>query len=172
MSYFRFILLPFIAYIYVKADQLRDYQIAATLIALSGITDFLDGFIARKFHMITDLGKALDPIADKLTQVVITICLVTRFPYILIVVIILVLKEGMMGVLGVIFLKRNQMLNGAKLYGKISTAFLYVSMFVLILFPGVKIQIANTLILVSAFLLLLSFVMYIPVYRKMWMESE
>ena len=60
---------PFIfAYTYLHADRMTDYLYAAFLLAVMEITDFLDGFIARRYHMITDVGKIIDPIADKLLQ--------------------------------------------------------------------------------------------------------
>ena len=68
MGYFRILLIPVIVWRYVTAETVTDYYIAAVMIGISGITDFLDGFVARRFHMITKVGKALDPIADKLTQ--------------------------------------------------------------------------------------------------------
>ncbi len=51
------------------------------MLLLSGVTDLADGFIARHFHMISDLGKVLDPVADKLTQAAVLFCLITRFPF-------------------------------------------------------------------------------------------
>ena len=76
MGYFRILLIPVIVWRYVTAETVTDYYIAAVIIGISGITDFLDGFVARRFHMITKVGKALDPIADKLTQgaVVLSLC--------------------------------------------------------------------------------------------------
>ena len=132
---------------------------------------FLDGFIARKFNMITNLGKIVDPVADKLTQAAIVFSLSLRFQWLIPVVVLFVIKEGVMGIMGVILLKKGKMLNGAKWFGKVSTAVLYVVMFILILAPNIQEQIANMLIVLSGFLLLMSFILYIPVYKKILSEA-
>lgn len=171
MGYFRIILIPVIMWRYLTADSMRDYKIAALLIGISGITDFLDGFVARKFHMVTQLGKAIDPIADKLTQIAIVFALSFRYPMIRAVVVILVIKESLMAILGYLLLKRDKMLNGAKWFGKVATAVLYVVMFILILVPDIRVSIANLLILLTGLLLIISFVLYIPEYKRLFHEN-
>ena len=171
MGYFRIILIPFIVWRYVTAQTVHDYYVAAVIIGVSGITDFLDGFVARRFHMITKVGKALDPIADKLTQGAIVLALSVRFPYMIALVVLLVIKEGFMGIMGIMMLRRGKMLDGAKWFGKVSTAVLYVVMFVLILFPQISMKAANGLILLCGALRLFSFISYIPVYWKMARDS-
>lgn len=171
LGYFRILLLPLIVWRYVTADSIAEFHMAAVIIGISGITDFLDGFIARKFNMITNLGKIVDPVADKLTQAAIVFSLSFRFQWLIPVVVLFVIKEGVMGIMGVILLKKGKMLNGAKWFGKVSTAVLYVVMFILILAPNIQEQIANTLIVLSGFLLLMSFILYIPVYKKILSEA-
>lgn len=61
-------MIPVFCYLYITAQTPREYLYAAAVVLLSSLTDFFDGKIARHFHMITELGKALDPIADKLTH--------------------------------------------------------------------------------------------------------
>ncbi len=80
MSYFRILLIPVFVFVYLRADSQRDYAVAGVIVAVSGLTDFLDGFIARRFNMVTELGKALDPVADKLTQAAFALCLMLRIP--------------------------------------------------------------------------------------------
>lgn len=170
MGYFRILLIPIIVWRYVTADTIQDYWIAAVIIGISGITDFLDGFVARKFHMITKVGKALDPIADKLTQGAIVVSLTIRFPYMIALVVIFIIKEGFMAVMGVIMLRKGKMLDGAKWFGKVCTAVLYVVMFLLILFPQIPVGAANGLIILCCVLMLFSFISYIPVFIKMGKE--
>lgn len=172
MGYFRIILIPFIVWKYLTAETIVDYRVAALIIGVSGITDFLDGFIARKLNMVTELGKALDPIADKLTQGAIVLSLSFRFKWMIPLVVLFVIKEGFMGIMGIIFLKKGMMLDGAKWFGKVCTAVLYVVMFILILFPEIPIAAANSMIIVCIALMLLSFGMYIPVFYKMWKEAH
>ena len=77
LSFFRICLIPLMVWLYCVEQK---FQLTGYVLVLSGVTDVVDGFIARKFNMISDLGKILDPIADKLTQAVMLICLVIRFP--------------------------------------------------------------------------------------------
>ena len=77
LSVFRLVLIPIFVWTYCVR---RGYLVTAGILLLSGLTDIADGFIARRFHMVSALGMALDPIADKLTQAAMLFCLVTRFP--------------------------------------------------------------------------------------------
>lgn len=150
-----------------------DYYFAAFVILLSGLTDMLDGYVARKYDMITELGKVLDPIADKLTQGALFICLSIRYPLMRWIVGLFVIKEGTMGIVGFLMLKRNgRKLDGAKWFGKVCTASLYLVMFILILLPGLSITIVNTLIVICGILLLAAFVLYMRLYAKMWKKGR
>ena len=105
----------------------------ATLL-LSGLTDLFDGMIARRFHQITDCGKLLDPISDKLTQVAVVISLATRYRELLPLAILCFIKESCQAVGGAIMLKRQREVRGSKWFGKVSTAVFYAAMLVLVLF--------------------------------------
>lgn len=167
LGYFRILLIPVIFWRYVTAQTMGDYYVAAMIIGISGITDFLDGYIARKFDMVTDLGKALDPIADKLTQAAIVLALCSHFPWMYVLAGVFVIKEGYMLIMGMISMKQGKMLGSARWYGKVCTATLYLVMFILILLPEIPMIIANVLIFICIFLLLYSFVNYIFVYHKL-----
>lgn len=78
LGYIRILLIPLFVWRYLTAQSGADYYTAAGIVLLSGLTDLFDGLIARRFHMITELGKVLDPIADKLTQAAIVFCLMFR----------------------------------------------------------------------------------------------
>ena len=78
LSYIRILLIPVFAYCYLTANTDGDYYFAAVILLFSGLTDMADGMIARKFGMITYLGKILDPLADKLTQATVAVCLAIR----------------------------------------------------------------------------------------------
>ena len=68
MGYLRIVLVPVYLWVYLTAQNSRDYYLAAGIMLVSFLTDLLDGQVARRFNMITEFGKVLDPVADKLTQ--------------------------------------------------------------------------------------------------------
>ena len=100
LGYFRILLIPIFILLYVKAETKSDYYVAAAVILISGITDFLDGFIARTFHQVTELGKALDPVADKMTQGAIIIALMFKIEKMWMLVVFFLCKEAFMGING------------------------------------------------------------------------
>ena len=104
LSMFRLLLLPVIVYMYINQ---KDYVLTGVLLLISGITDLLDGYIARTFNMMSDLGKILDPVADKATQAVILLCLVTRFRWLVIPFMCIVVKELFMSFIGLIVIKKT-----------------------------------------------------------------
>ena len=127
---------------------------------ISGLTDIIDGFIARKFNMISDFGKVFDPVADKLTQIVMLFCLVTRFPLMLIPLVILVIKEILAAIMNMITLKKAGYVVAAVWHGKANTVLLYVTMFIHIVWFGIPSAISNVLIAVCIAMMLLSSVLY------------
>ena len=172
MGYFRILLIPLFSWMYCTADSTGDYYAAAVVVGVSGLTDMFDGKIARRFHMITELGKFIDPLADKLTQAALLICLAIRYPLMRAVLVLFVIKEGFMAVMGAMLLPRGKKLDGAMWFGKVCTAVLYAVLFLLLLLPGIGAMAANVLIGICGVFLLFSFLMYIPVFRRMWKESE
>ena len=160
LTYLRFILIPFFVWVYVTAKAPSDYFLAAVLILLSGFTDVADGFIARHFNMVTDWGKAVDPVADKLTQAAIAFCLVFRFPGMWILLTLFIIKELYMGIASLVLLRKGKKLDGAMWFGKLSTAVFYLVMMVLIAYPPMPEVAAYVMMTVSGCFLLLSFVLY------------
>ena len=139
MGYFRILLIPVFAWIYLNASSEKDYYLAAAVIGISGLTALFDGKIARKFHMVTELGKFLDPLADKITLGALILCMTTRFEGMKILIVLFLIKEGFMAAMGALMLRHNgRKLDGAKWFGKVCTAFSYVTIFVLMLFPNIS----------------------------------
>ena len=95
MGYFRLIMIPVFVWLYLKASTDADYYRAAIVMGISSITDMFDGMIARKFNMITEFGKFLDPLADKLTHGAILLCLWSRYPLILLLLVLFVAFVGL-----------------------------------------------------------------------------
>ena len=163
LSTVRLLLIPIIVWLYCFR---REYEAAAAVILLSGATDIADGIIARKFHMVSDLGKVLDPIADKLTQGIIIICLTVRYKQMIFLVILFALKEFCMAAFGWLSLKRKDSVNSARWHGKLNTVILYAVLLVLILFPSMPLWLVNLLISVNIIMMFLSLLLYALFYRK------
>ena len=134
LSLIRILLIPFIIWLYCAQ---KAYLRTIIVIALSGFTDIIDGKIARKFNMVSDVGKVLDPVADKLTQATLVICLIARYPWMWALLALFAVKECLMLLWGYLTLKSTDTINGAKWYGKLSTVVLYAVMMILILFVDI-----------------------------------
>lgn len=172
LCYIRFLLIPVFVLLYIRAEYPKDYLRAAIVVFLSGVTDFLDGFIARKFDMITDLGKVIDPLADKMTQAALIFVLVVKFKWMFLLMILFVTMQLFLLVAGIIMLKKGTKLNGAKWFGKVSTTVFYAVMLVLVSVPTLASQVSNILMVVCGGFLLLSFLMYVNEYRVMYHRLE
>lgn len=169
LSLVRLLLIPVIIWLYCVK---REYGIAVAVILLSGVTDVADGIIARKFHMVSDFGKILDPIADKLTQAALIICLAFKYEWMIALIIVFALKEFCMLAFGYAAIRKRDSVNSARWHGKLSTVLLYVVMMVLILFPGIPVSVANTLILLCGVVMLMSFIMYARFYKKILSKEK
>lgn len=137
LSIFRILLIPVFILVFAFAPK-DQYFWLAIILAVSGLTDVLDGFIARKFHQVTSLGKVLDPIADKLTVAAVLTCLVFLYPHVLFVLCIYVGKELLMLVGALIFTKEKVTLHSARWFGKLATAVTYIVMLLLIIIPNLS----------------------------------
>ena len=168
LCYIRFLLIPVFVVTYIRADEPKQYIQAAAIVFLSGLTDFLDGFIARKFDMVTELGKIIDPLADKLMQASLIFILVVKIKWMFLLLILFVVMQLFLLVAGLVMLKKGTKLNGAKWFGKVSTTVFYATMLVLVALPSLRIGITNVLMMVCGAFLLLSFLMYIKEYIIMY----
>ncbi len=130
LSYLRILLIaPFMA-MFLQ----RKYEVAAVLIIVSGLTDCVDGFLARRLNQITQLGKMLDPVADKLTLIAVAICLSVMKPIIIPVIAILTVKDLIMLIGASILLKNHIMPMASAWYGKVGTICFYVSIAIIVVF--------------------------------------
>lgn len=171
MGYFRIILIPVYLFLYLRAESTHDYYVAAGVMFLSFLSDFLDGKIARKFHMITEFGKILDPIADKLTQGAIAISFSFRYPAMAVLLIVFLCKEGFMGIVGAYMMKKGYRMNGAQMHGKICTAVLDFSMLIILVMPEISFLTVNILVGISICFMLVSLYRYGRLYWKVWKEQ-
>ena len=157
LSFFRLSLIPVIVWLYVFEQSPRWTTV---VILLSGITDVADGFIARKFNMVSDFGKMLDPIADKLTQIAILFCLVTRFPLITLPIIIMPVKEIGSFILRLIIYKKTARVDSADWHGKLNTLLLYAIMILHVIWPDIPTDISAICILATTSMMIFSCVLY------------
>ncbi len=125
LSLVRIAMIPFIVWLYLGE---KNYGWAGGLLIFSGVTDVVDGFIARRFNMISDLGKVLDPIADKLTQATMLVCLLLRFPMMVLPLALMVLKEIFMSVTGLLVIRRTGNVMSSDWHGKVATVLIYATM--------------------------------------------
>ena len=166
-------MVPLFLHVYFTAETPHDYYLATLIVLASGITDFLDGQIARRCNMITDLGKVIDPVADKLMQLAMLVALMFRVPYMYLLVIYLVVKEVVSTVFAYISWRTvHRRLNGAKWDGKVCTALLYAVMLIMVAFPQLSDGYQKMLLLVCAGAMTLSFVMYLRIYITMFIDGR
>lgn len=164
LSLFRLLLIPVYMTIYLNASQTRDYVVAALILAISCLTDMIDGKIARKFNMITTFGKFLDPVADKVTQFTLIICLSIKYPILWNLVLLFVIKESFQFIAGLITYRKGRMLTGALITGKICTTVLFVSLTAMILIPDMSKQAVNIITVVDGIFMLMAFADYVHAY--------
>lgn len=166
LSLFRLVLIPVYVVIYRNAKETMDYILAAAILAVSCLTDLIDGKIARRFHMITNLGKILDPIADKATQFTLIVCLALKYPILWFLVGLFVVKESFQLIAGGITLKKGKILKGALMTGKICTTVLFVSLILMVLIPNLSSRAVDIIATVDAVFMLISFADYFRMYCR------
>lgn len=172
MGYFRICMIPVFLLLYSRADTSGDYVIAFSVLALSLITDMLDGKIARKLNMVTDFGKMLDPVADKLTQGALAVAVTFHYPFMTFFLILFLCKEIYMGVMGLYLKKKKGVINGALMHGKICTVIIDVVVSVLLLFHNIPYMTATLLILIMSCYLCYSWIRYILFHISIIRGSE
>lgn len=151
LSALRILIVPVFAWCFLT-DRIN---LAAALLVLSGLSDMFDGLIARKFNQITELGKILDPFADKLTQGVVALCLAIKFPMIGPVLGLFIAKELLMLCCALVLLKKHKRPGGAKWYGKVATVMFYVSVSVIVVMDGLQLAATPTTFYAVSFTLLI-----------------
>ena len=174
LCYTRLLLIPVFVILYIRAKTQSEYFLATFVVLVASFTDFLDGYIARKFDMVTEFGKLLDPVVDKLMQFALLFVLLVKTDYVYILVVIFLIKEITMAITGYVFFKKGKKLDGAKWFGKVSTTVFYLTMSILILFPKLydyNKNIVYTLVITCASFLVLSFLLYGREYYNMYKES-
>jgi len=125
LTIFRFILIPYFILVFFSNSQNNIY-ISIIIFFAAGLTDILDGYIARNFNMITKLGTVLDPLADKLMLITVLTCFTIKNYIPIFIIIILIIKELSMILAGIILYGQNIVIP-ANIFGKASTFLFYIS---------------------------------------------
>ncbi len=157
LSAFRLLLVPVIVWLYCGEEN---YPLTACVLLLSGATDIVDGFVARRFHMVSDLGKVLDPVADKLTQAAALACLLTRFSAVWWLLGVLVCKEIAMACMGIFVIRKTGVVHGAEWHGKLATCLIYAAIFLHIVWYDIPPAASYTRVAAGVAGILLSLVLY------------
>ena len=164
----------------------EQYIWAAVVIIASGLSDCFDGMIARKFNQESELGKILDPLADKLTLLAVGICLCVIEPFFLPVVIILVLKDILMLIGSSKVVKMGIIVPKSKWYGKVGTVMFYVTVTFIVFVemmqsmddPLIYIEyetgkwISMVMLCLTAVMMIFAFIMYTKTYREIMRKAE
>ena len=164
LSLFRLALIPVYMLIYLNATQPSHYYLSAAILAVSCLTDLIDGKIARRFNMVTTLGILLDPVADKATQFTLILCLAMRYPVLWYLVATFVVKEGFQLIAGSLILRKGKILDGALLTGKICTTVLFVSLIILIMIPTMAEEHVAIITAIDIAFMIISFIGYVLIY--------
>jgi cardiolipin synthase len=163
----RIILIPIFIYLYFAHDGSIIAVWPTLILLLSGFTDWLDGFIARKYKFVTYVGKILDPAADKLTQFSVCLAVGIKNPFFLIVAAAYFIKELTMLIGGLLLTKKKIKIAGAKWFGKFGTAAFYAIMLLVLLFPNMDDELSLTLCVVLLAILIFVCIMYVPVFFEL-----
>ena len=164
LSFFRIALIPVYMIIYLNANENYHYYVSGAILAVSCLTDMIDGKIARKFNMISTFGKFLDPLADKATQFTLIVCLALRYPVLWYLVCPFVAKEIFQLVAAAVAYKKGKMLDGALLSGKLCTTVLFISLILMIMIPSFSNTTVSIITCIDTVFVLIAFVDYFLAY--------
>lgn len=171
LTFCRIVLIAPFLYFFITERYIE----ATAILTASGLSDCFDGLLARKLNQVSDLGKLLDPVADKLTLVAVAVCICIMFPIVIPLMIILALKDLLMLCGGLYMIKKGIKPPAAKWYGKVGTIVFYFSV-CLIVFLKAFYQIESdilTIVLMSltAITMIFALVKYFQLFLKLKKEN-
>lgn len=167
LSVIRILMIPFFAVSYLNFSGDGVCTLPAAILIASGITDFLDGFIARKFHFESYIGRILDPLGDKLTQFFVCFFVGFKVKFFLIAAALYAVKEIIMLIAGIILTKKDIKIISSKWWGKVATGVFYVVLTTVIFFPTMNEALKSILSVLLMATVLFAFFMYIPEFKKL-----
>ena len=164
LSFLRLLLIPIYVSIYLNATETWHYYMATAVLAVSCLTDMVDGYIARRFNMISNFGKLLDPVADKATQLALILCLASRFWMMYLMLIVFLIKEFFQLIACGLSLRNGKALDGALMSGKVCTTVLFVTMLLMVMIPTMSDLSGNLMCAIDIVFLLIAFGDYVMAY--------
>ncbi len=185
MCFARIALIPVFTVLFIKGQYL--WGVIAMIVA--ALTDVFDGKIARKFNMVSNLGKILDPIADKLSQMAIVIILIVKFwsndGIVKYIFFLFIFKELVMIIGGAVLLSKGMRPTAAEIWGKVATVVFYVFMITIIalgsadsplvgvwFFKQLPQALTTVMVIISALLAFVSLFGYAPGFIKQMKENK
>lgn len=185
LSFLRIALIPVFTTLFIKGS----YVPAFIIMIVAALTDLIDGKIARKFNMVSNLGKILDPIADKLSQIAIVIILIIKFwdGYLKYILFLFIVKELLMVIGGALLLAKGMRPVAAEMWGKVATTVFYIFMILIIALGGEGCALYNVeffkafilpewlitiMVVISAVLAFVSLFGYLPGFLKQLKENK
>ena len=172
LTYFRFLLVPVFIILYLKFDTFPENLWAIACVVVSAATDVADGRIARRTGKITDIGKIMDPLADKLMEFAMMFCIAIRYPLVIILFVAFAVKEIVSLCFSGYLFKHDKNTGGALWGGKLCTVILYAVLLIFIVVPngliGKTLQII--MITVSLIAMVIAFVVYMRAYIRLLKE--
>ena len=172
LTLLRILLVPIFIWRYLTAQSQPEYTTAAAILLFSGLTDLLDGLIARSTGSITEWGKAFDPLADKLTQMAVMVSLWVRYPGFWPLYCLLILKEALMIAGGFRLYKRFERVESARWFGKLATVVFYVTMIKIIATVDIDRSLLLGLLAAVGVVMVFSWLMYLLGYIKILREKS
>lgn len=185
LSFFRIAMIPVFSVLFIK----EMYIPAFIVMIVAALTDLFDGKIARKYNMVSNLGKILDPVADKLSQMAIVIILIVKFwnDAIKYVLFLFIAKELIMIIAGLLLLSKGMRPGAAEIWGKIATTVFYIFMIAIIAIGGESSALAgveafqpiilsrtvvDVMIVIAAIMTFVSLFSYVPGFFKQFRENK
>ncbi len=168
LSMFRILLIPLMVALYWKGRTIA----ALIVFGVSAASDIADGQIARRFDMVTDLGKMLDPLADKLTQGAALVCVAKYHPQMFFLLGFMAMKELVQAVIGAYSVRRTGQVFSAKWFGKLCTVITTASLMAMFVFPQLPEAAVNGLLILCAVMMLLSLGLYANYFLKSKAPAE
>ncbi|WAM34841.1 CDP-diacylglycerol--glycerol-3-phosphate 3-phosphatidyltransferase [Caldicellulosiruptor morganii] len=171
LTILRFLLIPLFVLAFFSNIKYK-YMIAIGIFLLSGLTDILDGFIARRYNMVTKFGKLFDPLADKLMILTVLWCFVYK-NYIPSIIFYIVLVKELFMILGsAILYGRIKIVVSANIYGKIATFLFYVAIISILLKIKISIYILMMAVIFAIFAFVVYSMKYLSEYKKLRSTSN